>query len=704
MAAVSLVVAVGVRGPGRVLSMPLPVIQQSHRTECGLAALTMIANYYGNDLDLTAMRRRYGELRPDLRSMLDIAGSLGLVGRPLRLGLADVRQLGLPAVLHWEFDHFVVLAKVGRRGVVIHDPAAGRRVLDWNTFGSAFTGVAVEFTPAPRFSKQSARQLPSLRGLVRSFRRLPRFLSVMLFLLIATQLLALAPPVATQLLIDEVVLGQDRPWLHRVIFGLALIMLAAVLIDTLRRRIALFTGMRIATDSTTLIIRHLLRLPAGTVGRRSVGDLMSRVDSMQPLRVALTDTSLQFVVQASVLLATLTLMLVYSRLLTAISLAAVVVISLLHAALLPRSRALNTEFVVASARAGNSLIESLRAYPAINAMDLGTPRLAHWQHGFTAAINAESRKQQLGIITGAGQGAIMVIEYALFLAVGIGGVLDKQFTLGVLFAFLSLRGTLMGAATALLGAGRQLYLARSHVDRVAEIVAETPERQAPRHALRQRLSGRIACQSLEFRYPGGPEILGGISVAIDAGESIVIRGPSGSGKTTLLRMLAGSLEADRGRLRYDGMDSRLWDRSALRRQFGIVLQSDRLFEGSVADNISGFEAEADVGRIREAAEFAAIWDDIQALPMALHTPLSGAGGGLSGGQAQRLLLARAIYRQPRILFLDEATSQLDHATECRVIENLGTLNVTRISIAHRSNALAAATRCIDLDNLQGRGF
>ena len=684
--------------------MPLPVILQSRRTECGLAALTMIANHFGHDLDLTAMRRRYGDVRPDLRSMLNIADSLGLVGRPLRLGMADVRQLRLPAVLHWEFDHFVVLAKAGRRGVVLHDPAAGRRVLDWKSCGAAFTGIAVEFTPAPDFSALSARRLPSLRGLVQSFRRLPRYLAAMLCLLIVTQLLSLAPPVATQLLIDEVVLGQDRSWLHRVIVGLALVMMAAVLVDTLRRRIALFTGMRIATDSTTLIIRHLLRLPAVTVGRRSVGDLVSRVDSMQPLRTALTETSLQFVVQGTVLLTTLSLMFVYSSLLTAVSLGAVFLIALLHAALLPRSRALNTELVVASARAGNSLIESLRAYPAVSAMGLGTQRLAHWQHGFAAAINAETRKQQLAIVAGAGQGVVMVLEYALFLAVGIGGVVDKQFTLGVLFAFLSLRGTLMGAVTALLGAVRQLYLVRSHVDRVAEVVAETPEPGAPRHALRKPLRGAIAAEALEFRYAGGPEILGGVTVAIDAGESIVIRGPSGSGKTTLLRLLAGSLEADLGRLRYDGMDLRLWDRSALRRQFGIVLQSDRLFEGSVVDNISGFEADADVGRLREAAELAAIWDDIQHLPMAVHTPLAGADGGLSGGQAQRLLLARAIYRQPRILFLDEATSQLDHATEHRVIENLGTLGVTTISIAHRSNALAAATRYIDLPGVRPVAF
>ena len=221
-------------------------------------------------------------------------------------------------MLHWEFDHFVVVTRVSRRRIVIHDPAAGRRVLDWTQFGDAFTGVAVEFTRAHDFVGRSSRLMPSRGGLVRSFQGLPRYLVTMLILLIATQLLSLAPPVATQLLIDEVVLGQDRLWLHRVIAGLALVMLAAVLIDMLRRRIALYTGMRIATDSTSLVVRHLLRLPAATVGHRSVGDLMSRVDSMQPLRVALTDTTLRLVVQGTVMLATLALMLVYSKRLTVI--------------------------------------------------------------------------------------------------------------------------------------------------------------------------------------------------------------------------------------------------------------------------------------------------------------------------------------------------------------------------------------------------
>jgi len=675
--------------------MRVPLILQSHRTECGLAALSMIANCHGHDLDLAAMRERFGPIRPDLRAILGTAERLGLIARPLRVSLSDVPRLSLPAILHWEFEHFVVVTGIRRRKVIIHDPAAGRRVLDREALARSFTGIAVEFTRAPGAPDIEARRLATLGGLVASFRGLGRYLATMLTLLVLAQLLALVPAVAVQLLIDEVVLGQDRRWLIRVVAGLALVMLATVAIDTLRRRAGLFVGVRLATESTTMIIRHLLKLPAATIASRPVGDLMSRVDSLRPLRTVLIETSLQAATQCTVVLSTLSLMFAYSTGLACVTLVALLAIALLHAILLPRARLLTTEALLSSARASNSLIESLRAHAAVHALGLANQRLGHWQHGFVAATNSQARRERLGILAGAGQGSILVLEQVVFLALGISGVIDKQLTLGVLFAFMSLRGRLANAALDLVAAARELYLARSHVDRVADIVTEAVEAPSPPGALQQRLRGAIDAAALDFAYPGGGAVLRRFGLRIDAGESVVIRGPSGCGKSTLLRLLASSLTPQHGRLYYDDMPASLWDRDALRRQFGIVLQSDRLFDGSVVDNISCFAINPDFGRVRAAAELAAIWDELQELPMALHTPVGGACGAFSGGQVQRLLLARALYRRPRILFLDEATSHLDLQTESRVIDNLQTLHVTIVSVAHRRNAISAASRIIE---------
>ena len=540
---------------------------------------------------------------------------------------------------------------------------------------------------------------PSVRTLLRAFDGLGRYLALMLGLLLGAQLLALVPPVATQLLVDEVVLGQDRRWLYRVVAGVALVMVTIIIIETLRRRVALYTGMRLAADSTTMIVQHMLRLPVDAVQRRSVGDLMSRIDSLRPIRSALTETCINVIVQITILVTTLAVMFVYSTPLAMISLIAMVLVIAVQAAVLPRARALNLASVIASAQTSNSLIESLRLFSTVRALGLGSQRLCHWRKGFLASINAQAGQARLGIAALAGQSLIHVGEHSLFLGIGIGGVVSKQLTLGILFAFLSLRGRLGAATAELARAAREIYLLRSHVDRVEELLREEIEMPAPESALRQRLAGAIDCRRLTFRYPGGTTVLENFDCAVEAGESVVICGPSGAGKSTLLRLLSGGLRPDRGSVRFDDVESALWDVDALREQFGVVLQLDRLFQGTIADNVSCFDLAPDAGRIRDVAILAAVWEDLQALPMNIQTPIGDDGAGLSGGQVQRILLARALYRQPRILFLDEATSHLDKDTETRVLSNLRALGITMVSVAHGENALALSGRQIRLQRL-----
>jgi ATP-binding cassette subfamily B protein RaxB len=657
----------------------------------------MIARHHGHELDLPAMRRRFPDFSPTLRSLIRCAEAIDLHARPLRLNRSELRRLTLPAVLHWEFDHFVVATSAGRRGVVVNDPAAGRRRLGWNELDRGFTGVAVEFSRMPGFTRAVVRGLPTIRGLWRSFRGLRRYLALMLLLLVVSQLLALFPPIATQLLIDDVVLGHDRQWLHRVIGGLGVVMLSGLVIDSLRRHIGIYTGMQLSLETSSSIVHHLLNLPVPTVERRSVGDLVSRLDSVRPIQVAMTQTLLRIAVQGTVMLASCALMLAYSPTLAMVTITALSLVALIQALSLPRSRSLTMDALVASAAAKNSLIETLRGYASVTALGLSFKRLAHWEHRFGRATNANTRQQQIGLLAGVGQGLVNVFEHVFFLAVGLGGVLDKQLTLGVLFAFMSLRGRLQGAAAELVVASRDLYLARSHVERVGEIIAEQPLPKTARVAVRQALRGMVECVELSFAYPGRSDVLRRFDARIEPGESVAICGPSGAGKSTLLKLIAGLLEPGSGTILFDGIEAALWDRNALRVQIAVVLQADRLFEGSLADNISGFDPEPDIGLVRAAAQRAAVWADIQAMPMSLHTPVSGAGGSLSGGQVQRLLLARALYRRPRLLLLDEATSHLDQATEARVVANLAALDCTIISVTHRRNSIARAGRIICID-------
>jgi ATP-binding cassette subfamily B protein RaxB len=365
-------------------------------------------------------------------------------------------------------------------------------------------------------------------------------------------------------------------------------------------------------------------------------------------------------------------------------------------AILPASRRLTEEALVHTARQNSSLLETLGAYESVQAMDLSALRLSQWQSHFFAATNAGVRQAKLSIFGSAGTAIIAAVEQVLFLGVGITGILEKQITLGVLFAFMSLRGRFAAAALSLTTIARAFFMLRIHTDRIGDILLAEPEQLPRKDALRTDISGSIEVLNLNFEYPGESSIIRDYNFAIERGDAIAIAGPSGAGKTTLLRLLSTQLSATSGQILFDGKELALWNRRRLRQQFGIVMQNDRLFQGSIAENIAGFDPEPDIERVRQAASNADIWSDIQAMPMTIYTLLGDAGSTLSGGQQQRIVLARALYRNPKILFLDEATSHLDIETERRVLDRLAASDMTIISVAHRPDVLARADRTIEL--------
>lgn len=678
-----------------------PVVLQSEASECGLAAVAMVAAANGRPVALAQLRAQCtpAERAPTLAGLAAAADALGIATRPVRVRLAELRRLHLPAVLHWQFDHFVVVTRVNRQVITIHDPACGRRRVAMDEVSRAFTGVAIECRVFARPQNIDANSRLTLWTMLRTYSGLLPYLGVMLTLLVTTQIFALAPPIATQLLIDEIVLGQDQTWRDAVLLAIGLILVAKVGLETLRRWFALYTGTRLAQDSTTAVVQHLFSLPAETILKRQVGDLVSRIESLRPIRAALIDTCATGIVQAVMLSSTLAVMALYSGTLTLASVGMLVIGIGVHVITLPRSRSLSLEALVAQARASNLLIDTLRGFETIQALGLGPQRLQHWQAHFMRGTNATARVARLGIAASAGHGLTAAADQLLFLGIGLAKVVDGTLTLGVLFAFLALRGRLAGAMFGLLGVLRELYLLRPHVERVGEILEERGE-VTPASAVSRPMAGRLRCDNIAYRYPGEGALLDGFYADIGAGEFVVITGTSGCGKSTLLRLLAGSLRPQVGRILVDDLDLRLWKPVAVRQQIGIVMQNDRLFAGSLADNISCFDTVPDIDRIREVALIAAVWRDIEALPMGLHTPISGACAALSGGQAQRILIARALYRRPRVLLLDEATNQLDRQTEHRVLTNLRAQAATIVAVAHGPQVVEHAQRIIRLDAVE----
>ena len=686
--------------PERVSGMrrQVPIILQQENAECGATCLAMVAAYYGKHGCLDAIRKMPGAMGrgATFRELLQLARQLRLMARPLRLAISDLHLLRLPAVLHWRMSHFVVLVRCGRHRYVIHDPALGRRKVGKAELDESFTGVALELTPERGFRRQSERGQMSLADFAGSFRHLYRYLGLMLCLLLCTQVLALAPPVATQILIDELVLGQDRGWLYRALGGLALIMLTGVVLDGLRRRVSLFTGMNLAVDSSVSVMSHLFRLPAAFVDRRHPGDLMSKLDSLSPIRQALTEHVINSIVHCAVLMTTLAIMFLYSGWLTAVSMGGLVLSALLMSAILPASRRSQEQAIIHTATQNSSLLESLRAYDVVQALGLEHLRLAHWQHHFSDATNARVREGKLSIAQDAGNGIIGVFEQVSFLGIGISGVLDQHFTLGVLFAFTSLRGRFGSAAVGLAEAIQNFFLLKVHTNRLSDIVLAESTPPIPDGAISSAVTGSLSATNISFRYAADAWIVRDFCCDIAAGTNVVITGPSGCGKTTLLKLLAGLMPAYAGQVYVDGMELPLWNRDSLRAQTSFVLQNDALFQGTITENISAFDTTPDLARLRAAAITAEIWTDIRKLPMQLETRVSNMGKNLSGGQVQRLVLARALYRKPVILFLDEATSHLDVSMERRVLQNIDEQDITVVSVAHRPDAINRADQIIRL--------
>lgn len=675
----------------------VPLLRQAETSECGLVCLAMIAAYHGSHRDLAAFRSlREGSRGMTLADVIDTAKRLRLAARPLRLGVPDLKRLRLPAVLHWRMQHFVVLVSCGRRHCVVHDPAAGRRKVTPSELDASFTGIALELWPATGFRPCKERKTLSFADFAGSFRHLYRYLGLMFCLLMSTQLLALAPPVATQILVDELLLGQDRDWLYRALAGLALIMLTSILLEALRRWTGLFSGTRLAIDSAAGIMTRFFSLPAGFFHRRHTGDLLSRLESLEPLREALTDHVVNSIVHGSVLLTTLAIMVLYSGALTAVSVAGFSLSILIVVLILPQARRHREQAVRHLAAQDDSLVESIRACDTVKALGLEQSRLAHWHKHFSDATNARVREGRLSIAQQVATDFVGVFEQVLFLGVGITGVLEREFTLGVLFAFMSLRSRFGSALLGLVDAIGKFSLLKIHTGRLSDIALAEPEPAIPAGAITSTIDGSIQAENLTFAYEPGAWIVHDFRCAIVAGTHVVITGPSGCGKTTLLKLLAGQLVPNSGQVCIDDMDLQLWNHDSVRAQTAFVLQNDSLFQGTIAENICAFDTTPDLARVCVAAVTAEIWRDIQALPMKLATQISDMGRNLSGGQVQRLILARALYRKPAILFLDEATSHLDVVTERRILKNIAALGITVVSVAHRPDVIENAQQVISL--------
>jgi ATP-binding cassette subfamily B protein RaxB len=698
MSAPSLVDALSFGGGRR----RLPMILQTEGAECGLACLAMIAARHGFDSDLATLRRRFSVSMKGatMADLVRVAGQLHLNPRAVRAEMEHLPQLELPCVLHWDLNHFVVLKEVSGGKAVIHDPARGVRRLPLAEVSRHFTGIALELAPESDFRPGVEKQTVGLRQLLGRVSGLKRSLAQIFLVALALEAFVLLTPFYLQWVVDGVLVSNDRDLLVTLGIGFGLLVLIQVGASAIRSWAVLHLSSTLNLQWLGNVFAHLMRLPVSWFDKRHTGDVMSRFGAVQRIQKTMTTSFVEAVLDGLLVVVTLAMMLVYSGTLAAIALASVVAYALLRRVFFRPLREATEEAIVFDAKRSTHFLESLRGVQSIKLFNRQADRQARFMNLVVDAMNADLVTRKLDLLFGVLQKLLFGVERVAVIWVGALLVLDHRFSVGMLFAFLAYREQFAQRVGALIDKTIELKMLRLEGERLADIVLAEPEPEPVVDAVaRLRSDGTPTLEAVDlgFAYSAAEEpVLRRINLRIEPGDSVAIVGPSGCGKTTLLKCLLGIHAPQTGRIRIGGVDLQKVGLREWRDMIGTVMQEDQLFAGSIIDNITFFDADADVVWAEQCARVAAVADEIEAMPMGWHTLVGDMGTSLSGGQRQRILLARALYKRPKFLFLDEATSALDVEREREVNAAIRQLQITRVIVAHRPETIASVGRVIVL--------
>jgi ATP-binding cassette subfamily B protein RaxB len=678
----------------------LPVIVQGEASECALACLAMIAGYYGKRCDLVGLRQRLPvSLRgTTLKGTMQLAAGLGLASRPVRTDLGGLAKLARPALLHWNFNHFVVLKAAGRRWVDIHDPAVGARRYRLNEVSAHFTGIALEVLPDKTFEADVQRQPLSMRRFVGGTTGLKRALIVVIALSGMAQLFALTSPFYIQVVVDEVLVKHDADLLLVLAVGFLLLTLFSVLSRAIRSLAELHLVNQLNLLFGIRLFAHLIRLPLEYFEKRHIGDVLSRFASLKPLQELVSGSAVATLIDGVLATGALALMCLYSPMLAAVAVLSMVVYTLLRLAVYRSYRNRTHDEIVAQADAETCLVESVQSVRSIRSYRKELQRDADWHNRLVEVVNGGARVRRLEIGHDGAQGLTTGIEHVAVVFLGARLVLAGDLTIGMLYAFLAYRSHFTGAMASLVDELIRIRMVGLHLDRLADIVTTAADSGVdPASAFGRPIGAGVRLHQVGYRYGATePAVVEDVSVEIRLGTFTALCGPSGSGKTTLLKLIAGHLAPRTGDIRVDGLPLAAFGAASYRAATASVMQDDRVMSGSLRDNITFFDPQPDPERVERVARLAMIFDDIARMPMGLDSLVGSMGSALSAGQEQRLLIARALYQEPAILFLDEGTAHIDEVLERQIMQNLRRLRITCVYSSHRASIIEMADQRIAL--------
>ncbi|MBO2581833.1 peptidase domain-containing ABC transporter [Shewanella algae] len=675
----------------------VPLVMQTEVAECGLACLLMVASFHGHKQDLSSLRQSFNASLSgmNLQQMIALADKIGLSSRALKCPIEEVGKLALPCVLHWDMNHFVVLTGVTKRYICINDPAQGKRKMTLQEFSLHYTGIALELAPSAEFKKQDLRVRMKLSQLWSRITGLKQGLLALLVLSVILQLFSLVAPYYMQWVVDEVLLSRDQPLLFVLAVGFGLLVILNVVTTGIRSYLVLRLSSMMNIQMGVNLIRHLFKLPMSYFEKRHIGDLVSRFGSLAQIRERLTTGLTETLVDGIMSLAVLVMMLFYSVKLTLVVIVAILLYTLLRLALYQPLRRTTEETIQSQAKEQTNFLENIRGIQTIKLFTSESLRQSLWQNHYAEVINSEIRLGKLKISFDVVNKLLFGLENVIVIYLAAMAVMAGSLTVGMILAFIAYKNQLTERMTNFIEQVILFRMLRLHLERISDIAMSDIEANRDAKFQLPEAKGELELKNVSFRYADNEAwIIKDLNLKVTSGESLAIIGASGCGKSTLVKIMLGLLKPTEGKVLLDGIEVSKVGLIQYRKQIAAVMQNDTLLSGSVLDNLCFFDPEPNLLKVQQCAHLAAIDEDINRMPMGYNSLVGDMGNQFSGGQVQRLLLARALYKSPKLLFMDEATSHLDVMNEIRIGEQIKQLAMTRIIVAHRPETIKQADRVL----------
>jgi HlyB family type I secretion system ABC transporter len=679
-------------------------ILQIDEMDCGAACLGMICRHFGRNVSLARIRQlcQTATDGTSLKAIARAATELGLASRRLKISLRNLPLMPLPAIVHWEGDHWIVLYDVNEQFVRVADPASGLRKLSRREFETKWSGYAALFDYTPAFEEAPANK-PTLAWVLPFLARFKVILSQVFGLALAVSFVELLFPVFTQMVVDRVIVENDLSLLKMILLGTGAAVVFVQVSTLVQEYLLAFAAVRIDTAILDFLTRKLLSLPMSYFNSRRTGDIQRRLEGARQVRQFAVQHGVSALLAAVFLAGALILMTAYSPLLTLAFLGT----TPLYAGLMIFSakvlRPLYHGLEESQGKYSSHQIDAIKGIEAVKAASAEGAFRDAMLNEFLSVSQKFFKSTFIVMSWDSMLQTIGLVSTAIFLWVGALQVVHGNLSVGGFVAFSSLTAMAYAGILRALGVWDTMQQAAVLLNRLNDIFEQEPEQGHDRSRLVpvHSLAGRIELRSVSFKYggPEAPDVLKDITLDLAPGRMVAFVGRSGSGKTTLVKLIAGLLEPTKGAIFFDHVALKTLNYRDVRRHVGIVLQENHIFNDTIARNISLGDSEPDLNRVLNAAQAAAAHDFITRLPLGYETKIGESGLALSGGQRQRIAIARAIYDNPAVLIFDEATSSLDSESERAIQQNLGRLiaDRTTIVIAHRLSTIREADCIVVLE-------